>query len=207
MTIFFTADHHFGHAGVIRMCGRPFSGVDEMNRQMIARWNAVVGPADEIWHLGDFAYKMPAADARGIWDALNGRKHLIRGNHDKASVAEWGWESVQDLHEIAVDGRRVVLCHYPLAEWPGFYRDSIHLHGHVHGNRSVAGAVDVGVDCWDFRPVTLDEILARRTLPPIPPRQLETWELAYIEQAKAEAERRALDEVLGQRVDQAGGRS
>ncbi|ORE90760.1 metallophosphoesterase [Aurantimonas sp. 22II-16-19i] len=203
---FFTADTHFGHASVIRMCGRPFATVDEMNREMIARWNAAVGPRDEIWHLGDFAYKMPVADARGIWDALNGRKSLIRGNHDKASVAEWGWESVHDLHEIAVDGRRVVLCHYPLAEWPAYFRDAIHLYGHVHGNRHVAGAVDVGVDCWDFRPVTLAEILARRTPPPIPPRQLEDWERAYIEQAKLEAERRALDEILGQRVDQSGGR-
>ena len=203
---FFTADTHFGHEGAIRMCGRPFASVDEMTREMIARWNAVVAPGDTVWHLGDFAFKMPVADARRIFDMLHGRKSLIRGNHDKAAVAVWPWESVHDLHEIAVDGRRVIMCHYPLAEWAGYYRDSIHLFGHVHGNRSVAGAVDVGVDVWDFRPVTLDEILTRRTPPPIPPRQLEAWEIAYIETAKAEAERRALDEILGQRVDQAGGR-
>ena len=204
--IFFTADHHFGHAGVIRMSGRPFTSVDEMTREMIARWNAVVGPRDEIWHLGDFSFKMLLEEAQKVFDALHGRKHLIRGNHDKASVAEWPWESVHDLHEIAVDGRRVVLCHYPMAEWPGYFRDSVHLFGHVHGNRQVPGAVDVGVDSWDFRPVTLDEILARRTPPPIPTRQLESWEIAYVETAKSEAERKALDEVLGQRVDQSGWR-
>ena len=207
MTVFFTADTHFGHEGAIRQNGRPFASVDDMNREMAARWNAVVAPQDEIWHLGDFAYKMPLDDARKIFGTLNGRKSLIVGNHDKATVRTWPWESVHDLHEIAVDGRRVVLCHYPLAEWPGYYRDSVHLFGHVHGNRHVAGAVDVGVDCWDFRPVPLDEILAGRTPPPIPPRQLEAWEIAYIEVAKTEAERRAMNDVLSQRVDQAGGRS
>lgn len=52
---FFTADHHFGHAGAIQMCGRPFASVDEMTRELVARWNAVVSPRDGIWHLGDFA--------------------------------------------------------------------------------------------------------------------------------------------------------
>ncbi|NDW07360.1 metallophosphoesterase [Jiella pacifica] len=203
---FFTADHHFGHEGVIRMSGRPFASIDEMNRELVARWNAVVAPGDTVWHLGDFSYKMPIVDAEKIFRLLNGRKYLVVGNHDRASVREWPWESVHDLHEIAVDGRRVVICHYPLAEWPGFFRDAIHLFGHVHGNRQVAGAVDVGVDNWDFRPVSLDEILARRTPPPIPTRTLEAWERSFIEQAKAEAERRALDEVLGQRVDQSGWR-
>ncbi|MEE2951832.1 MAG: metallophosphoesterase [Pseudomonadota bacterium] len=203
---FFTADNHFGHAGVIDMCARPFKSVGRMDSEMVARWNAVVTPGDTVWHLGDFAYKMPLDDAHKIFKMLNGRKHLVVGNHDKATVKTWAWESVHELKEIALDGRRVVLCHYPLAEWPGFFRDSIHLFGHVHGARTIPGAVDVGVDCWDFRPVTLDEILARRTPPPIPTRRLETWEVAYIEAAKAEAERRALDEVLQQRVDQ-GGRS
>ena len=94
---FFTADSHFGHESVIRMSNRPFATVDEMTREMIARWNAVVAPGDTVWHLGDFAFKMPVDGARKIFDALNGRKRLVMGNHDKASVRDWPWESVHDL--------------------------------------------------------------------------------------------------------------
>lgn len=208
MRTFFTADHHFGHAGIIDMCQRPFKTVGRMNIEMLQRWNDTVAPNDEVWHLGDFAYKMPIPDAEKIFGMLHGKKHLVVGNHDAPAIRSWswGWESIHDIKEIAIDGRRVIMCHYPLAEWPGYYRDSVHLFGHVHGNRLVAGAVDVGVDNWDFRPVTLDEILAVRTPTPTIGRSLETWERAYIEKAKEEAEARALGDVLQQRVDQAGGR-
>lgn len=204
---FFTADHHFGHAGIIDMSQRPFKNLHRMDSEMVKRWNATVGPNDIVWHLGDFAHKMTDDDAQKSFGMLHGKKHLIRGNHDRDSVSDWGWESVHDLHEISLDGRRIVMCHYPLAEWAGYYRDSVHLFGHVHGNRQVAGAVDVGVDNWDFRPVTLDEILAVRQPAPIVARKLEAWERGYIERAKEEAAVRALEEVLAQRVDQSGGQS
>jgi calcineurin-like phosphoesterase family protein len=62
--VFFTSDTHFNHANIISYCSRPFSSADEMNREIIARWNAVVGPEDTVYHLGDFAmgrpFEMPA---------------------------------------------------------------------------------------------------------------------------------------------------
>ncbi|PIP83204.1 MAG: hypothetical protein CO113_03370 [Elusimicrobia bacterium CG_4_9_14_3_um_filter_62_55] len=51
--IFFTADTHFNHANVIKYCARPFASIDEMNREMIARWNAVVGPEDTVYNSYD----------------------------------------------------------------------------------------------------------------------------------------------------------
>ncbi len=57
MAIFFTADTHFNHAGALALYRRPFASVREMNAAMIQRWNATVGPDDEVWHLGDFALK------------------------------------------------------------------------------------------------------------------------------------------------------
>jgi calcineurin-like phosphoesterase family protein len=59
--VYFTADQHFGHAGIIGLCKRPFRSVEEMDEAMIANWNAVVGPDDEVWHLGDFAYRIKPA--------------------------------------------------------------------------------------------------------------------------------------------------
>ena len=55
MTVYFTSDNHFGHAGARNLYRRPFASVEEMDRQMIDRWNSAVEPEDEVWHLGDFA--------------------------------------------------------------------------------------------------------------------------------------------------------
>ena len=163
MTTWFTADTHFGHAAVIRMNARPFADVVEMREQFVANWNAAVRPNDEIWHLGDFAYRAEPGEAGRVFERLNGRKHLICGNHDTLAVATgMAWESVSDIHQLAVDGVRLVLCHYPMLEWPGFYRGAVHLFGHCHGNRRGVGrSCDVGVDCWNYRPVRLSEVLER----------------------------------------------
>lgn len=163
MTVFFTSDTHFGHARSIELCRRPFADVVEMRETMIANWNAVVRADDEVYHLGDFAYRCDGAEVERIFDRLNGKKHLIPGNHDSLSVCTGlEWKSVADICPLTVEGQRVVLCHYPLLEWQGYYRQAIHLFGHVHGNRPGVGrSCDVGVDSWDFRPVRLSEILER----------------------------------------------
>jgi calcineurin-like phosphoesterase family protein len=161
MTTWFTADSHFGHHHGIEQNRRPFPFVAEMNQAMIERWNAVVQPEDDVWHLGDFAYKS-ARPVASIFEVLNGKKHLVVGNHDGRHTRALAWESVDTMKEIAVDGQRIFLCHYPMLSWPAMNRGSIHLHGHVHGNtRGPAGSIDVGVDCWDFRPVSLPQILER----------------------------------------------
>jgi calcineurin-like phosphoesterase family protein len=132
-----------------------------MNTAMIERWNAVIQPKDEVWHLGDFAYKS-ARPVQGIFSELNGHKHLILGNHDAPKTRTLPWASVSEMKEVLVDGQRIFLCHYPMLSWPAMNRGSVHLHGHVHGNsRGPARSIDVGVDDWDFRPVSLPEILER----------------------------------------------
>lgn len=163
MTIFFTADHHFGHAGAIDQNGRPFINVMQMRETMIERWNEVVGADDTVYHLGDFAWRIGEAEVQDLFARLNGHKHLIAGNHDHGSSWAWlDWETVTQINEVKVGGVQVVMCHYPLYEWRNQRRGAIHLHGHVHGNsRGPAGSIDVGVDCWDFRPVSLPEILER----------------------------------------------
>lgn len=157
--IWFTADTHLGHANIIKHSARPFGTVQEMDAALIATWNAVVREDDDIWHLGDFCYRSAKAPADYL-RCLNGRKHLVWGNHDseQAKTAP-GWASSQAYAEITVDGTRVVLFHYGLRTWRGVGRGAIHLYGHSHGRLpGERQSCDVGVDAWAYRPVSLTEI-------------------------------------------------
>ncbi|MET0271321.1 MAG: metallophosphoesterase [Sphingomonas sp.] len=157
MTVFFTADTHFGDHRTINIRRRPFANVAEMDAAMIARWNAVVTPDDTVWHLGDFARR--ATDAAGLLARLNGVKHLLRGNNDAADPAH-GWASAHDYAEIIVDGHALVLCHYAFRSWNGQHRGAINLHGHSHGAlKPMPRQHDVGVDVRAFGPVTLAALL------------------------------------------------
>jgi calcineurin-like phosphoesterase family protein len=159
MTAFFTSDHHFGDHRVLNRYPRPFGSVAEMDEGLIARWNAVVGPDDEVWHLGDFA--RTAKRAAEILPHLNGRKHLIVGNNDPDPEIGAGWASVAPYAEIRADGVHLVLCHYPFRTWNQMYKGSLNLHGHSHGRlKPLPRQFDVGVDARDFRPVTVAELLA-----------------------------------------------
>jgi calcineurin-like phosphoesterase family protein len=160
MTTWFTADHHFGHGGARGLFRRPFPSTAAMDEALAARWNEVVGAADVVWHLGDFAVRQPAARVAELLAALAGTKHLLRGNNDgPATTAQPGWASVQDYAELEEDGTHLVLCHYPLRSWHRMSRGALNLHGHSHGRLTpMPRQADVGVDCWHFRPVGLAEI-------------------------------------------------
>jgi calcineurin-like phosphoesterase family protein len=165
MTIFFTSDTHFGHGGALGLYRRPFASVAAMNEAMVERWNAIVGPDDEVWHLGDFAILQPAAAVTAWLGHLNGKKHLVAGNNDPPeTTGQPGWASVMPYAELTVDGVLLVLCHYPFRSWRRMMKGSFDLHGHCHGRLGdpLPRQVDVGVDVWDFRPITLPEILASR---------------------------------------------
>jgi len=159
MTLFFTADTHFGDHRTINIWRRPFASVADMDALLIERWNAAVAPDDTIWHLGDVARR--PGDVAGLLARLNGTKHLIRGNNDPdATLAAAGWASVGDYAELEVAGRKLVLCHYPFRSWNSQHRGAIDLHGHSHGRlKPMPRQFDVGVDVHDFAPVTLDRLL------------------------------------------------
>ncbi|HEX5078803.1 MAG TPA: metallophosphoesterase family protein [Geminicoccaceae bacterium] len=168
MAVFFTADTHFGHGGALGLFRRPFPSVRAMDEAMIARWNETVGPADEVWHLGDFAVRRPAAEMARLLAALHGKVHLVAGNNDgPETMALSGFASVHYYLELELEGVRLVLCHYPFRSWNGMARGAIDLHGHSHGRLSrLPRQLDVGVDVWDFRPITLEAVLGtcrRRT--------------------------------------------
>lgn len=162
MTVYFTSDTHFGHEGIIRHCHRTFPSVEAMDDAIVTAWNARIGPRDTVWHLGDFT--LAGADAaEGYLSRLNGQIHLIWGNHDRNSVRSLArWVSSEYAREINLDGHRITLCHYAMRVWNQCGRGALMLHGHSHGNLpGTSQSLDVGVDAWDFRPVTLPEILSR----------------------------------------------
>lgn len=166
-TTFFTADTHFLHAGILAHCpNRPGRDVEEMTALLIERWNAWVGPRDQVWHLGDFAFGRTGR-WQEIFDRLHGRKHLIVGNHDKSKkILTLGWESVDLMKTWKQDGYSAVLCHYPLLTWDRAHHGRWHLHGHAHGNLDPTTAnptrMDVGIDTHpQCRPYALEEIVAQ----------------------------------------------
>lgn len=172
MTVFFTADTHFGHTGARTLYRRPFATTAEMDAALEANWNATVRPGDTVWHLGDFALRMPPDAVAALLMRLHGHKHLITGNNDPPAVAALpGWASVQTYAETVVDETPLVLCHYAFRTWNGMAKGALNLHGHSHGRlRPLPRQADVGVDAWDFRPVTLATIRMRqrrRNGPPV----------------------------------------
>jgi len=162
MTVYFTSDQHFGHAAARGFYSRRFASTADMDNQMIAYWNSVVSPTDELWHLGDFAVRQKPERISHLLKLLHGRKHLIAGNNDNSAVREsGGWVSVQAYAEVNVDDVRLILCHYPFRSWRDMAKGSINLHGHSHGRlKPMPRQFDVGVDVRGFWPVTLDELLS-----------------------------------------------
>lgn len=169
--IFFTADTHFGHSNVIQYEKRPFRTVDEMDEALVENWNRRVSPEDDIYILGDFTLKGPKA-ANAFLERLQGRKYLLRGNHDgyvnRASFHKEHFLWIKDYYEMAYRGRWFILCHYPLLSWNGMGRGAFQLHGHQHNrpyyneyNRKMGVAqLDVGLDAQAMAPVSIEELLA-----------------------------------------------
>lgn len=152
---------------------RPFENVEQMNETLIKNWNNKVHANDNVYVLGDFAFAKPER-VNGILDKLNGKKYLIIGNHDhflrskKFDATKFQW--IKDYATITDGAQRVALFHYPIAVWDRSHYGTIHLYGHVHSNGGnhhplkfeIENAYNVGVDVWDFEPVTLKEILEKK---------------------------------------------
>ena len=181
--IFFTSDLHFGHENVIGFDNRPFSSVEEMDAELIKRWNEKVSAGDLVYVLGDFIWKTRNNDAPALLNSLNGQKYLIKGNHDRFlhnAKAIAALAAVKDYADICVplaDGtsKRCILSHYFIPMYIGSRYGAIHLHGHSHVSveadieikiaamlkeQGIPNKIfNVGCMYWNYYPVTLDEIL------------------------------------------------
>jgi len=181
MRRWFTSDQHFGHTNIIAFCDRPFNSVWHMRTALIENWNACVQPDDEVYVLGDFTMGS-ANDLLNIGRELSGVKFLVPGNHDlcwrgksrprPAMYIEAGFAVLDDVVDLTLeDGRAVRLCHFPVAgdhtveDRFTHYRPTVGegqwlLHGHVHNAWGLKDRqINVGVDVWDYYPVSETEIL------------------------------------------------
>jgi calcineurin-like phosphoesterase family protein len=156
--VWITSDNHWGHKNIIKYCNRPFSSVEEMNETLIDNWNSVVKSTDMVYHLGDFGFGKPEY-LLDIFKRLNGsRKVLIKGNHDKDSL-KLPWTSVHDLLEVTINEKIYNFCHFPMRTWNKSFHGSRSCFGHCHGMLKPHGySCDVGVDSWDYTPVSIDTL-------------------------------------------------
>ena len=169
--IYCTSDCHFNHKNILSYepQSRPFATIEEMNETIISNWNSVVTAEDEVWVLGDFFMgQLTAIDP--ILDRLNGKIHLVRGNHDQKNRIKIYEAHGIDIHDIAYiqyKGRYFVLCHFP-NENKEFIRmiiednsEVVWLYGHVHSKAPkgyVNGTYHVGVDTNNLTPISIQQI-------------------------------------------------
>lgn len=158
--IFITSDEHYHHHNVIKYCNRPYKDVKQMNNDLIKKHNEVVPENGIVYHLGDFAMlrKDQISKIEPILKILNGQHHLILGNHDNNhsfTYVNMGFSSVHTalfidefllIHDpamaVAVDDNQEVLC------------------GHLHELTKFVNPniLNVGVDIWNYKPVSIQQI-------------------------------------------------
>ncbi|SHJ19022.1 Calcineurin-like phosphoesterase superfamily protein [Malonomonas rubra DSM 5091] len=155
--IFFTADTHLGHAKILEYepetRGR-FSSIEEHDEHLIERWNSVVRPGDTVWHLGDVSFQRQGFNSAR---RLNGYKKLILGNHDILDSQDY-LQLFAKLHGSVFFKGVALLTHLPIHPQQ-FHRFAFNFHGHLH-SKSLDDPryINVGVDQWDLRPVSWDEL-------------------------------------------------
>lgn len=168
---FLVSDTHFGHAGVCKFLRedgtklRPWDHPDEMDEEMIRRWNETVRPNDKVYHLGDVVINRKALKTLG---RLNGDKVLIKGNHDIFRLEEYlpYFRDIRAYHVL----NGLILSHIPVHE-ESLARFGCNIHGHLHANRVMTRGFNgkpMGIDpryfsaCveqHDFRPVLFEDAM------------------------------------------------
>lgn len=171
----FYSDPHYGHKNICMLSGRPFHSVDEMNQELIKRYNEIIGVDDTVLWCGD-AFFCTVEKAQRIMASLNGHKILVLGNHDRGhgSMLNQGFDLVMDECFLNIAERTCRVKHYPYANnvmsnnkleeryldrRPPRIKGEILIHGHTHQKDKVREtSVHVGIDSWDYRPALMTEV-------------------------------------------------
>ncbi len=164
-----TADTHFGHQNVIKYCNRPWTTAADMDDALIDNWNSVCDHDTVVYHLGDVMFGRPTNVMRIISRLRFSHLYVIKGNHEK-TFCEW-YRSAKPSNitlfnsylETRIDGYDFTLCHYAMKVWNRHHHGAMHLYGHSHGSLPddpYSKSFDVGVDCHDYKPLTLQQVLA-----------------------------------------------
>lgn len=176
MNVFFTSDLHFGHKNIIRFDNRPFTSVEEMDEVLIHNWNKKVKKNDLVYILGDISWHKDDKTCE-IFERLNGRKILIKGNHDRVhgKIKNY-FEEITDYKEITLSGNKhITLCHYPIVFFNRHHYGAFMFYGHVHNSHEWqmtenykfeleeldirCNMFNVGTMVHNYEPVTFEEIV------------------------------------------------
>jgi calcineurin-like phosphoesterase family protein len=166
--VFLVSDTHFGHLGVCRFMQndgvtklRPWDNPEDMDEEMVKRWNDRVRPNDKVYHLGDVVINRKAL---GIMRRLNGDKVLIRGNHDIFKDEDYR-QYFRELRAYHVMNG-MILSHIPLHP-ESLGRFGTNIHGHLHSNRVMLDKrIDVRYHCvcveqTNFTPILFEDVIKR----------------------------------------------
>lgn len=171
----FTGDWHLGHEAVIYYAHRPFSNVKEMDDTILDNCRNLIKKHDFLYINGDVSFYKPEKTVE-LLKTIPGHKVLAWGNHAKHLKLNQEFlklfERIGDILELRIGdpdakpkgSRFIVFCHYAFKTWNRSHHGSWNLHGHSHGSLADdphALQLDVGVDCWNYRPVSYDEIKAK----------------------------------------------
>jgi len=165
MTTWFSSDLHFRHKNIITEAydNRPFDTIEEHDETIISNWNSLVGKNDTTYLLGDVCFGGVTKVEEKI-NALNGKKHLILGNHDKRKWNRNGiFESVHSTGSYRESDISVFLFHNPVEAWSWMETGVLHFHGHLHHKGHHAGVmpkknrIDVGINGYDMKPLSFEQ--------------------------------------------------
>jgi len=162
MTIFVTSDQHWFHKNIIKYCDRPFQSVEQMNYEMIKRWNFVVKPYDTVIHLGDFALVGHNYNKlKWLRYQLHGKIRLMRGNHDKSPLRQFKSARISIIPCNTYTYKNLIFSHRPLDIVPEKF---VNVHGHIHEKKSYGRRINVSVDVSNFKPQRLSMVLWKARL-------------------------------------------
>jgi calcineurin-like phosphoesterase family protein len=159
---FLISDTHFGHSNILTFKKkdgsflRPdFKNIKDHDLELIKRWNYVVKPEDKVYHLGDVGLSN-FPHIKNIFDALNGNKVLIKGNHDNLKLSQYAqiFRDIRAYHILD----KIILSHVPihpesLSRWKG------NVHGHLHENKlEDSRYMNICVEHTNFTPIDFEEV-------------------------------------------------
>lgn len=186
--IWFISDLHLGHAKDFILNPRDYTNVDEALAHQWLMLQETIKPEDIVFNLGDAvigAAEKSIDYAKRVVHLPCKHQYYVWGNHNAGmkdlyhDAIDCSYPNMRGLEvypltypnsnftflghyaEIYIDGRCVVLTHYPFASWNHISKGAYHIHGHCHRNLKEDKSLhrlDVSWE-WKRRPVQWHEIV------------------------------------------------
>lgn len=160
MARFVIGDNHFGDPRILRYCRNElFSTVDEMNKFMTKQWNDTVRNKDLVFINGDLSRYTDEEDYKFIRE-LNGKKILIKGNHDNMSDECYINNGIYKVYDYPILYDFALISHQP-----SFVNNNspfVNIYAHIHNNMNYKLVSPNGyctsVEVNNYTPVNIDTI-------------------------------------------------